>query len=91
MKIFDADFVFITEFICYDDACHLKKYAQNSVRRNITQTAQKMAEMEMIVDCFHFKNHVDRWCKEHCNPYNSNDLKVSAIESLSSDVTFPWC
>ena len=61
MKVFDADFVFfITEFISYDDACHLKKYAQNSVRRNITRTAQKMAEMEMIVDRFHVKNHVDR-------------------------------
>ena len=84
MKIFDADFVFITEFICYDDACHLKKYAQNSVRRNITRTAEKMAEMEMIVDRFHFKNHVDRWCKEHCNPYNCNDLKVSAITLVIS-------
>ena len=75
MKIFDADFVFITEFIYYDDACHLK------------QCAQKLAEMEMIVDCFHFKNHVDRWCKEHCNPYNSNDLKVSAITLVISFVS----
>ena len=60
MKIFDVDFVFITEFICYDDACQLKKYAQN---------------------------HVDRWCKEHCNPYNSDDLKVSAITLVISFVS----
>ncbi|KAK2556275.1 hypothetical protein P5673_021909 [Acropora cervicornis] len=78
----------LIEFICYDDACHLKKYAQNSVRRNITQTAQKMAEMEMIVDCFHFKNHVDRWCKEHCNPYNSNDLKD--VNTEVCEQLFSW-
>ena len=87
MKIFDADFVFITEFICYDDACHLKKYAQNSVRRNITGIAQKMAEMEMIIDRFHFKSHVDRWSKEHCNPYSSNGLKVSEITLVISIVS----
>ena len=49
VKIFDVDFVFIEEFIWNDDACHLKKCAENSVRRNITRIAKKMAEMEMIV------------------------------------------
>ena len=87
MKIFDVDFVFITEFICYDDACHLKKYAQNSVCRSITRTTQKMAEMEIIVDRFYFKNHVDHWCKEHCNPFNSDDLKVSASTLVISFVS----
>ena len=87
MKIFHVDFVFKTEFICYDDACHLKKYAKNSVRRNVTRTTQKMDEMEMIVHRFHFKNHVDRWCKGHCNPYNRDDLKVSAITLVISFVS----
>ena len=87
MKIFDVDFVFIEEFIWNDDACHLKKCAQNSVRRNITRIAKKMAEMEMIVDRFHFKNDVDRWCMEHCDPHNSDDLKVSAITLVISFVS----
>ena len=47
-----------------------------------------MAELEMIVDRFHFKNHVDCWCKEHCNPHNSDDLKVSAITLVISLISF---
>ena len=46
-----------------------------------------MADMEMIVDRFHSKNHVDRCCKEHCNPYKSNELKVSAITLVISLVS----
>ena len=30
----------------------------------------------MVVDQFHFKNHVDSWCKQNCNPYSSDDLQV---------------
>ena len=82
---FDADFVIITEFIYYDDACHLKKYAQNSVCRNITWAAQKMAEMEMIVDCFHFKNHVDRWCKEQHRQVSSREQVVTWKRSCSKE------
>ena len=82
--IFYIDFVFITEFVCYDDACHLKKYAQNRMCRNITGTNQKMADTEMMIDRFHFKNHVDPWCKQPCNPYKSDDIKVSAITLVIS-------
>ena len=84
MKIFYADFVFTTEFICYDDACHLKKYAQGSGCRNVTLTTQKMAKMEMIIDRFYFKNPVDLCCKDHCNTYNTDGLKVSAITLVIS-------
>jgi hypothetical protein len=27
-----------------------------------------------VVDKFHFRNHVDKWCKTHCNPYKCRDL-----------------
>ena len=30
----------------------------------------------MGIDKFHFKNHVDKWYKVHCNPYDSEELKV---------------
>ena len=47
------------EFVIYCDACHLKNYACNPVRRNKTQTAQKLASLSTVVDWFHFAGHVD--------------------------------
>lgn len=62
--------------VVYDDACHLKKYAANPIRSQLTETAKKLGTMSMSVDKFHFKNHVDKWCKVHCNPYNNIELEV---------------
>ena len=63
------------EFLIYDDACHLKKYACNPVRCEKTPTAQRMAALETVVDKFHFVGHVDPWCRENCNPYKFDSLK----------------
>ena len=60
--------------ICYDDACHLLKYAQNEKRVNLTDTMKKIGKTKIMVDKFHFGNHVDEWCKKHCNPYKCTDL-----------------
>ncbi|XP_015777265.1 PREDICTED: uncharacterized protein LOC107355240 [Acropora digitifera] len=64
------------ESICYDDACHLKKFAQNPVRSSLSVISDRLAKMEMVCDKFHFKNHTDSWCKRNCNPYNSSILQV---------------
>ena len=55
----------ILEFLCYDDGCHLKKYAQN--RQKITPTATKLAQLNIVVDRLHMKDHVDTWCKQNCD------------------------
>ena len=65
-----------SDTIIYDDACHLKKYGCNPVRSKLTPTAQRMSTITMVIDKFHFKNHVDKWCKAHCNPYDQEQLKV---------------
>lgn len=70
---------FLTDTIFYDDACHLKKFAQNKKRWSLTSTSQKMATMKILCDRFHFKNHVDQWCRNNCNPNKFDGLKVSAI------------
>ena len=54
--------------ICYDDACHLLKYATNTARRTLTPTAKRMAGMSYVVDRMHFKGHVDPWCRYNCDP-----------------------
>ena len=61
--------------MCYDDGCHLKKYATNPKRANHTATAQKIASMNIVINKLHYKGHTDAWCKKHCDPYKFDDLK----------------
>ena len=60
-------FNFYIGTICYDDACHLLRYAQNPKRLNLTDTSKRIGGTTIVVDKFHFRNHVDEWCKKHCN------------------------
>ena len=69
------DLLHIAERIIYDDACHLKKYAMNPMRMGITSISKKLGGMDMVVDKLHFRNHVDKWCKDNCNPYDRDDLE----------------
>ena len=73
----ERTYMYTAEFVIYDDACHLKKYACNPVRCNKTPTAQKLASLSTVVDRFHLAGHVDPWCQENCNP-----LKKVSVHSL---------
>ena len=55
-------------YICYDDGCHLKKYAMNPNRRDLTSTTKILSEMKITVDKMHMAGHVDAWCKQTCDP-----------------------
>ena len=44
------------EIICYDDACHLRKFA---VRADLTAQTKQLASVEMAVDKMHMKGHTD--------------------------------
>ena len=60
--------------ICYDDACHFKKYSENEKRSNLNETTKFMAGLGKHVDKFHFPNHVDSWCHANCNPQDVRHL-----------------
>lgn len=62
--------------ICYDDACHLKRFAENPVRSSLSAVATEIVGKNIVCDRFHFKNHVDAWCRVNCNPNNCEDLRV---------------
>ena len=66
-------FIFI-ETLCYDDGCHLKKYATNPSRSAMTPVATQLASLQIVVDRMHFKGHTDPWCHEHCDPNKVKDL-----------------
>lgn len=61
-------FTLCTEFICYDDACHFRRYSRNPSRILYTEQAKQLATVEIVVDKMHMKGHIDPWCLENCNP-----------------------
>ncbi|CAH1255647.1 Hypp1583 [Branchiostoma lanceolatum] len=65
-----------TEYIIYDDACHLRKFARNPARSDATETTRRLANMEMLVDRMHMRGHVDPWCKKHCGTWRFEDLDL---------------
>ena len=68
----------------YDDGCHLRKFATNPVRSELTTTAQRIAKTRIVVDKMHFKGHIDPWCKSHCNPYDFEELKMVVLNACYS-------
>ena len=65
-------------FICYDDGCHLKKYALNSDCAKLTFTSKILATMNIVYK-LHFKGHTDKWCQDHCNPHKFDELKTASL------------
>ena len=61
-------------FVCYDDACHLTKFAKKSTRADLTPQAKQLASVQMVVDKMHMKGHVDKWCKQNCDAKTFSDL-----------------
>ena len=61
-------------FLCYDDGCHIKKFAENPIRSTATETAKRIAGLHIVVNKFHFSGHVDSWCQQNCNPYSYKEL-----------------
>jgi hypothetical protein len=67
-------FTYTTEYIIYDDGCHLKKYAMNPRRCDKTETAKLISSISIAVDKMHMRGHVDPWCKKTCDPKLFSDL-----------------
>ena len=66
--------MFFLEFLVYDDGCHLRKFSQHSRRKDVTATAQKLSDIEIVVDKLHMEGHIDKWCKDNCDPHNFEAL-----------------
>ena len=51
------------EYVCYDDGCHLRKYAMNPCQCDVTQTTHILSEVAIAIDKMHMAGHIDMWCK----------------------------
>jgi hypothetical protein len=68
------------KLLAYDDACHLKRFVNS---RQKTISGKFIASLKMVVDKMHFKNHVDKWCRQNVNPHKVpefNNLNTEACE-----------
>ena len=63
------------KILLYDDMCHLKRFAENPDIADLNKWTKQFAdEITKVVDKFHFRNHVDPWCQENCNPEKVTEL-----------------
>ena len=76
------------EYLCYDDGCHLKRYAMNPKRANQTPTTTLISSMNIVIDKMHFRGHTDAWCKQNCDPYKFSDLTQVYSCNLLADLKF---
>ena len=61
--------------ILYDDCCHFKAFSEKDKNADQNEVTKYLAEVGKHVDRFHFRNHVDEWCQQNCNPENVPLLK----------------
>lgn len=87
-NLFESPSMEKTTTICYDDACHLKRFVQNPLRSKNTKIAEKLNRLEIVCDKFHFKNHTDTWCKKNCNPMKSPNLQN--VNTEVCEQLFSW-
>ena len=80
----------VLECICYDDGCHLRRFAQNPVRRDVTATSKVIANLEIVIDRLHFKGHTDDWCKRNCNPDSLPLLQNVSIKLILYSATYDY-
>lgn len=74
--------------LAYDDGCHLYKFVRNVDRASTTKEARQLADLNIVVDRMHFRNHVDKWCKLHMNPDKNKEFKD--INTEVCEQTFFW-
>ena len=61
-------------YICYDDGCHLWRFAQNPSRKDLT--TNKIASIDIVVDKMHIRGHTDKWCLENCDARKHPELNA---------------
>ena len=60
--------IHLPEFVCYDDGCHLRRFARNPSRAYLTPISTHLANTEIVIDKMHMAGHTDAWCHQHCDP-----------------------
>ncbi len=67
----------------YDDCCHVIKhiidYYPNFFRA--TPASTFLYHSSFAIDAYHYRNHVDQWCKEHLDPSKNSIIRQFNTQS----------
>jgi hypothetical protein len=76
--------------LAYDDACHLLRFWQ--LRQNKSKFVQWLLgfkNLQVVVDRFHFRNHVGKFCKKWVNPAKCAALGADT-STETAEQSFSW-
>ena len=89
-SIFFAHKVPPPEVLAYDDACHLLRFWQNRVNKSaFVQWLLQFKHVQLVVDRFHFKNHIGKFCKMWVGPAKCGKLKKTT-STEATEQSFSW-
>ena len=78
------------EVLAYDDACHLLRFWQ--LRQHSSKFLQwllSFKRVQLVVDRFHFRNHVGKFCKQWVDPGKCTALG-SHTQTEAGEQSFSW-
>ena len=77
--------------VLHDDACHLRRFADNRSRLSAFAWELSYPQMCYILDRWHARNHVDAWCKENVHPGNDENAPlIQGRNSSRCEILFSW-
>ena len=78
------------EVLAYDDACHLLHFWQlREARSKFVQWLLRFKKVLLVVDRFHFRNHIGKFCKLWVDP--SKCAKLGELTSTEAgEQSFSW-
>ena len=74
--------------IAYDDACHLLRFWQLREAKS-TFVSWVLNSLELVVDRFHFRNHVGKFCKQWVDPSKCEALSDDS-QTEAAEQSFSW-
>lgn len=74
--------------IAYDDACHLLRFWQLREAKS-TFVSWVLKSLELVVDRFHFRNHVGKFCKMWVDPSKCEALSDDS-QTEAAEQSFSW-
>ena len=60
----------------------MRKFCQNTIRKDLTDTTKRLASVRIMVDKMHIAGHVDAWCLENCDSRKIKDLDEVYISCM---------
>ena len=87
-QAYHVDGIVKPKVLCYDDACHLKKFLLN--RPNSPLCRALLRGMEIVCDRFHFPNHRSAWCKANVDPAKCTVPGFNKANTQAGEEAFSW-